>query len=74
MTLSRQLGTALVTARGRRRLSRKRLAETVGLAPNTLGEVEHGTANPTLRRVEELADVYGVDVTITVKPRKDRPA
>lgn len=67
--LAHQLGAGLVAARERHRRSRKRTAEAAGLAPNTLGEVEHGNANPTLRRVEELAELYDADVTITVTPR-----
>lgn len=47
-------------------LSRKALAERHDLAPNTLREVELGTANPTLGRLEELArDVYGIELTIS---------
>lgn len=74
MTLAAQLGAGLIAARTLRRQSRKRAAEAAGLAPNTLGEVEHGQANPTLRRVEELAELYQADVTITVTPRKDPTA
>ncbi len=73
MTLAEQLGRQLVAVREQARRSRKRTAEAAGLAPNTLGEVEHGNANPTLRRVEELAELYDANVTITVT-RKDPTA
>lgn len=74
MNLAAQLGDQLVALRQLRHRSRKRVAESAGLAPNTLGELEHGKANPTLARVEEVAALYGADVTITVTPREDPTA
>lgn len=56
--LARELGAALVTARGTE--SRRAFAARVGLHPNTLREFEVGTGNPTLRKVTEIAELYGL--------------
>lgn len=67
--LSVQLGEALIRARQAKNLTRRQKALQDSKAPNTLREVELGLANPTLRRVEELAQEAGLDVRLTFLPR-----
>lgn len=68
--LAVQLGEALSAARGD--ASRRATAQRLDLAGNTLRELELGLANPTLRRVEEVAALYGLEIAFTVRPRTPR--
>ena len=68
MNLAAELGRLLTAERESRGLSRRAVAEAGGVAPNTLREVELGEANPTLARIEELAEVYGVELAIIPTP------
>jgi transcriptional regulator with XRE-family HTH domain len=70
VTLAAQLGAILTAARGGR--SRRALAAELGVAGNTLRELELGTANPTLKRVEQVAGDLGIDITLTAKPANRR--
>ena len=65
--LAEQLGAALVAARESSGLSRRQLAEQVGVTHITLRELEEGLANPTLKRIEETAALYGLEVTIRTR-------
>lgn len=69
--LRAQLASGLAKVREDRRLSMESLASSVGMHRNSLREVEEGYANPTLARIGRLADIYGVDITLTVTPRKE---
>jgi transcriptional regulator with XRE-family HTH domain len=67
-SLAEQLGTGLLSHRAGRHQSRRAVAAALGIAPNSLRELELGLANPTLRRVEELARKLNLRVTLTVRP------
>ena len=67
--LTEQLGAGLRRVREARGRSQRGQAADLGIAGNTLRELEEGTANPTLDRIERLADDLGVEVTITVEDR-----
>lgn len=70
--LATELGAILRGARGDRPL--KPFADDVGYSRNTLYELERGTrgdgepANPTLARVERIAEAYGVRLTLVAEP------
>lgn len=64
MDLVADLGRILTTARETSGKSRRALAAEHDLADTSLLAVEHGNANPTLRRIEELAAMYGVELAI----------
>lgn len=72
MSLADQLATGLTSARRKSRRSRRAVAQELGVAPNTLRELELGLANPTLRRVEDVADALGLELELRVTPRKAR--
>lgn len=72
--LAELVGRQLLDAREDAGVSRKRLADRNGQHPNTFREVELGDANPTLDRLEAIAAMYGVEVTITITARKDTHA
>lgn len=70
--LARQLGTALTTARERAGKSQRAQARDLGIAGNTLRELELGLANPTLGRIEDLAEGLELTVELKVKPKRGR--
>lgn len=71
--LAQQLGECLVKARDAAGLSQRAQAKAIGIAGNTLRELELGIANPTLARIEELADELGLRVELKVtRPRGKR--
>lgn len=66
--LAAQLGDALVKARGE--TSQRAQARELGIAGTTLRELELGLANPTLARVEDLAEALDLDVALIVRPTR----
>lgn len=59
--LQRQLGRQLRSHREERGLSQEAFAELIGVHRTYLGGVERGERNLTLRTVERLAAVIGVE-------------
>lgn len=68
--LARQFGAALTRAREATGKSQRAQARDLGVAGNTLRELELGQANPTLARIEDLAGKLGL--TVELKVRKGR--
>lgn len=50
-------------------ITQSHLAELAGVSVNTLYKIERGEANPTLEVVAKIADVLGMELTLTVKKR-----
>lgn len=69
--LARQLGAALTAKREAAGLSQRAQAKRLGMANNTLRELELGLANPTLARIEELAANADLDVELTTDVGND---
>ena len=65
--LAQQLGKGITAARERSGLSQRAQAKALGIAGTTLRELELGLANPTLGRIEDLADGLDLDVELKVK-------
>lgn len=72
--LAGEVGGILTRARTRRGLSRQELADELGVAPNTLGQVERGEANPTLAYLEGLGAAYGLEFHVTADHAAGIPA
>ena len=70
--LARQLGAGILAAREKAGRSQRAQARELGIAGNTLRELELGLANPTLGRIEDLADGLDLVVELRVKPRRGR--
>lgn len=64
--LARQFGRALVEQRHQSGTSQRAQAKALGIAGTTLRELELGLANPTLERVEETAEKFGLLVELVV--------
>ena len=52
----------LKTLRNKRNLSQRELGEKVGMGESTIQSYELGLRNPTMNRVKQLADFFGVSV------------
>lgn len=59
--LQRTLGANLRSIRVERKVSQERFAEMLGFHRTYLGSVERGERNPSLRSVERLAELLGVE-------------
>ena len=46
------------------------LAEMAGISVNTLYKIETGQANPTVKVLNKIADILGMELTLTVKKPK----
>lgn len=56
--------------KGRRkvlRITQPDLAEMAGISINTVYKIERGQANPTIRILEKIADILGMEIKLTVK-------
>lgn len=60
MGLASDFGRNVRAARHARGMTLEALAHEVGLAYSYVGELERGRRNPTLKVVEQIADVLGV--------------
>ena len=57
------LGEVLKTRRAKLKLSQVDLAEMSGVSLATVKDIERGKANPSLRTVEKLIDVLGLEIS-----------
>lgn len=64
MTIAGDAALALTRARARSGDSVRALAERLGRAHTTLLGVEAGRDNPTARRLDELAEGYGITLAL----------
>lgn len=64
--LARHLGEALTRVREAAGKSQRGQADELGVAHNTLRELEQGLANPTLARIESIAAALGLRVKLVV--------
>ncbi|MCK5344166.1 MAG: helix-turn-helix transcriptional regulator [Candidatus Heimdallarchaeota archaeon] len=59
-----------IKIKGRRKtlgITQKHLAELAGVNPNTIIRIENGKINPTIEVVNSIADVLGMELTISIK-------
>ena len=59
-----------IKMKGRRKtlgITQKHLAELAGVNPNTIIRIENGKINPTIEVVNSIADVLGMELTISIK-------
>lgn len=57
------LGEVIKTRRAKLKLSQVDLAEMSGVSLATVKDIERGKANPSLRTVEKLIDVLGLEIS-----------
>lgn len=68
--LAREFGDAITRAREADGESQRGQARRLGIAHNTLRELEQGLANPTLGRLESIATALGLRVRLTITRRR----
>jgi transcriptional regulator with XRE-family HTH domain len=68
--LQRAVGNSLKTYRQARGLSQEAFADLIGVHRTYLGGLERGERNLTLKSVERLAGLLGVDPLTLMRPPK----
>ncbi len=66
-SLSKIIGINIVLQRKRLGFSQKELASKLNIAYETLGRIERGTATPTIKRLENIAQVLECSVAFLVQ-------
>lgn len=62
MSAKKQLGIKIRQARKKKRLTQIELAEQAGFSLQHLGDIERGTANPTLSCLQKISEI--MDMTV----------
>jgi len=65
-----QLGKQIKARRDILRLTQPDLSEMAEISVNTLGKIEKGQANPTIKVINKLADILGMELKLEVKQPK----
>lgn len=68
LDLKSRISYAIRVARGDRRLSRRQLADAIGVGPSAVGDWENGVSVPSLLHLGALADALGVDADLFAHP------
>ena len=70
-SIKQKLGYRIALLRKKARLTQEELAERTSYSVDFIGLVERGINSPTVERLQDIADVLGVDVKdLFVFPRK----
>lgn len=64
------LGEQIKARRDTLRVTQPDLAEMAGISVNTLYKIERGQANPTVKVLNKLAEVLGLELKLEVKQLK----
>ena len=65
-----QLGKQIKARRDILRLTQPDLSEMAEISVNTLYKIEKGQANPTIKVINKLADILGMELKLEVKQPK----
>ena len=61
--VEKKLGQRIAMLRRQAQLTQAALAESVGVANETISRLERGTAMPSLSRMDKIADALGVELS-----------
>ena len=64
------IGKQIKERRGTLGITQPDLAEMAGISINTLYKIETGQGNPTVKVLNKIADILGMELTLTVKKPK----
>ncbi len=67
MLLVERLGKAIKAQRKSLRITQPHLAELSGVSVNWLSAFEQGKGNPTLRILEKITEVLGMELRLDIK-------
>lgn len=62
-----ELGKKIKERRSNLRITQPSLAEMAGISESTLHRIESGKANPTIKVLNQIADILGLEVKLEVK-------
>lgn len=65
-----ELGDSIKERRNALRITQPDLAEMSGISVNTLCKIERGQANPTVKVLNKLTEVLGMELKLEVKKPK----
>lgn len=65
-----ELGKQIKARRDILRITQPDLSEMAGVSINTLYKIERGQANPTIKVINKLADILGMELKLEVKQLK----
>ena len=65
-----ELGKQIKARRDILRITQPDLSEMAGISINTLYKIERGQANPTVKVINKLADILGMELKLEVKQLK----
>lgn len=65
--LVEELGRQIKERRDTLGITQPDLAEMADISKNTLYKIETGQANPTLKVLNKIADILGMEITMSVK-------
>lgn len=65
--LVEEMGRQIKERRDTLGITQPDLAEMAGISKNTLYKIETGQANPTLKVLNKIADILGMEITMMVK-------
>ena len=72
-SFSKRIGKALAKQRLAMNLTQEQVARSIGVEQETISRFERGSALPSLLRLIDLADLYGVPLDILVRSGSSRP-
>lgn len=68
-SLHHKIGEQIRLRRKELKITQPVLAEIAGINLNTLCKIERGEANPSLKILEKVLEVLGLQISINIKPR-----
>jgi transcriptional regulator with XRE-family HTH domain len=65
-----ELGKQIKTRRNVLRITQPDLSEMAEISINTLYKIERGQANPTIKVLNKIADILGMEIKLEIKQPK----
>ncbi len=61
------IGHIIQQRRDHMRITQQELADMADIGINTLYKIETGQANPTLKSLQKITDILGMEITLQIK-------
>ena len=62
-----EIGKKIRERRNTLRITQPHLAEMAGISESTLYKIENGKANPTIKVLNQIVEILGLEITLDVK-------
>ena len=62
-----KIGYLIQQRRDHMRITQQQLADMADIGINTLYKIETGQANPTLKSLQKITDILGMEITLQIK-------